>query len=409
VNLALAVAAVIVVAITLYAWSGLADFGAGFWDLTAGGPARGRRVRALIDEVVTPVWEANHVWLIFILITTWTAFGLAFGPIMTTLFVPLALAALGIVLRGANFALRKDAARAGARQWASWLFGIGAIMTPFFFGASVGAMLSARIPADGSGDPVTSWWNWTSIAVGVLAVAMSAFLAAAYLVVESSRRGLPELRDYFRRRALIVGIVALLCGVGAAFALHHDQLRMFHQLTHRSIPLLAVGLVALGATLFMASRGVARGMRIVAAAGVAALVWAWAVAQYPYLLPFDLTVSAGAGASITLKWILVWFGVAVVTVIPLLVLLYTLDQRGVLIEDPMTSVPDHGADADAGRRPGSRSPAGQDVPAASGAQRGPDTEGEAPVTGSDAAEPPAQPAPPAERRQSGAHRAPRRR
>jgi cytochrome d ubiquinol oxidase subunit II len=408
VNLALAVAAVIVLAITLYAWSGLADFGAGFWDLTAGGPARGRRVRALIDEVVTPVWEANHVWLIFILITTWTAFGLAFGPIMTTLFVPLALAALGIVLRGANFALRKDAARAGARQWASWLFGIGAIMTPFFFGASVGAMLSARIPADGSGDPVTSWWNWTSIAVGALAVAMSAFLAAAYLVVESSRRGLPELREYFRRRALIAGIVALLCGIGAAFALHHDQLRMFHQLTHRSIPLLAVGLVALGATLFMASRGVARGMRVVAAVGVGALVWAWAAAQYPYLLPFDLTVSAGAGASITLKWILVWFGVAVVTVIPLLVLLYTLDQRGVLMEDPMTSVPDQGADADGGRRPGPRSPPGQDVPATSGAQSGSDQSAAEPTSASESSTD-ERSATRGEPRRTGAHRATRRR
>jgi cytochrome d ubiquinol oxidase subunit II len=409
VNLALAVAAVIVVGIMLYAWSGLADFGAGFWDLVAGGPVRGRRARALIDEVVTPVWEANHVWLIFILITTWTAFGLAFGPIMTTLFVPLALAALGIVLRGANFALRKDAARAGARQWAGWLFGIGALLTPFFFGASVGALLSARVPADGSGDPVTSWWNWTSIAVGALTVAMSAFLAASYLVVESARRGVPELREYFRVRALVAGVVALLCGIGAAFALHHDQLRMFHQLTHRSIPLLAVGLLALGATFVMGLRGIARGMRIVAALGVGALVWAWAVAQYPYLLPFDLTVSAGAGASITLKWVLGWFGVAVVTVIPLLVLLYTLDQRGVLGEDPMTSVRDSGADASGGRRPGSRSQPGIEAATASGAQAGSDQPAGEPVSESTSTADTTRPASDREPRRPGAHRASRRR
>jgi cytochrome d ubiquinol oxidase subunit II len=328
---------------------------------------------------------------------------------MTTLFVPLALAALGIVLRGANFALRKDAARAGARQWAGWLFGIGALLTPFFFGASVGALLSARVPADGSGDPVTSWWNWTSIAVGALTVAMSAFLAAAYLVVESARRGMPELREYFRVRALVAGVVALLCGIGAAFALHHDQLRMFHQLTHRSIPLLAVGLIALGATFFMGLRGTARGIRIVAALGVGALVWAWAVGQYPYLLPFDLTVSAGAGASLTLKWVLGWFGVAVVTVIPLLVLLYTLDQRGVLGEDPMTSVREPGADADGGRRPGSRSEPGIEAATASGAQAGSDQPAAEPASESTSDQDAGRPATDREPRRTGAHRASRRR
>src|SRR4051794_23123210 len=120
-NAAVVVAGIIVFAITLYAWSGLADYGAGFWDLLAGGKDEGRRVRSLIDQVVTPVWEANHVWLIFILVTAWTGFGLMFGAVMTTLFVPLALAALGVVLRGADFALRKDAARAGGRHIAGWL------------------------------------------------------------------------------------------------------------------------------------------------------------------------------------------------------------------------------------------------------------------------------------------------
>lgn len=93
------VAVIMVIAITLYAWSGMADYGAGFWDLTAGGPNHGRRARALIDEVVTPIWEVNHVWLVFLLVTFWTGFGAAFGPVMTTLFVPFSLAALGIVLR----------------------------------------------------------------------------------------------------------------------------------------------------------------------------------------------------------------------------------------------------------------------------------------------------------------------
>ena len=135
-----AVAVIMVLAITLYACSGLADYGAGFWDLTAGGRDRGRRPRELIDAAVTPVWEANHVWLIFLFVLCWTAFGPAFASIMSTLFIPLALAALGIVLRAASFAMRKDAARAHARQVAGWLFGVGSVLTPFCLGATLGAV-----------------------------------------------------------------------------------------------------------------------------------------------------------------------------------------------------------------------------------------------------------------------------
>ena len=332
------VAGIIVLGITLYASTGLADFGAGLWDLLAGGRSgTGRRVRALIDEVVTPVWEANHVWLVFILVTMWTGFGAAFGPIMTTLFVPLTLAALGIVFRGASFALRKDAAREGARHVAGWVFGLGALMTPFFFGTVAGAILSERVPADGSGDPVSSWWNGFSVSTGVLALSAGAFVSAAYLVGEAARRGHAELRRYFEIRAIAAAIVGLAAGVVAAVFLHHDSRAMFDRLTHRSIPLLAVGVLALAAVLFMAVRRIARGIRVAAAAGFAALVWAWAVAQYPYLLPFTLSLTAGAGASVTLNWVLAWFVVALLVVVPLIILLLVLDQRGDLGEDPMTS------------------------------------------------------------------------
>jgi cytochrome d ubiquinol oxidase subunit II len=338
VNAAVWVGAVLVLAITAYAWLGLADFGAGLWDLAAGGRQQGRPVRDLIDDVVTPVWEANHVWLIFVLITCWTAFGAAFGPIMTTLFVPLSLAALGIVLRGANFALRKDAARVGARHLAGWLFGIGAVMTPFFLGSALGAILSARVPADGTGDPVSSWWNPVAIAVGVLTVATGAFLSAAYLVVEATKRDESALRSYFQTRAAAAGVVALLCGVVAAITLYGQQRQMFDRFTQRSIPLLVLGALALGATFMMARRGRTRWLRPTAALGVAALVWSWAVAQYPYLLPFSLSITQGAGASVTLNWVLAWFVVALLTVVPLIILLLVLDQRGDLGEDPTTSV-----------------------------------------------------------------------
>jgi cytochrome bd ubiquinol oxidase subunit II len=403
------VAGVIVIGITLYAWSGIADFGAGFWDLIAGGKAHGRRARALIDEVITPVWEANHVWLIYILVVTWTAFGGAFGSIMTALFVPLALAALGIVLRGANFALRKDAARSGACQWAGWLFGLGAIMTPFFLGASIGAIMSGRVPPNGVGNPTSAWVNSVSITAGLLTVAMGAFVSAAYLVVECARRGVPELREYFRVRALIAGLVALLCGVAVAIALRVQERSMFNRLTSRSIPLIVLGVLALGAAFFMARRGIARGLRVVSAVGVAALVWAWAVAQYPYLLPFRLTITNGAGSSTSMKWLLGWFLVALVTAVPLLIVLYTLDQRRVLGEDPMTSMREPGADADGGRRPGSRSQPGFEAAPTSGAQSSSDQPAPEPTPESTSTGGAERSAPAGEQRRPGAHRATRRR
>jgi cytochrome bd ubiquinol oxidase subunit II len=327
------VAAILVLAVTIYACSGLADYGAGFWDLVAGGRERGRRPRALIDTALTPIWEANHVWLVFLLVTCWTGFGVAFGAIMSTLFVPLALAALGIVLRGANFALRKDAAHAGVRHLSGWLFGIGSVLTPFFLGAALGGVLSARVPRDATAsNELTSWWNPTSITVGLLAVAMGAFLSAVYLVVEAHRRGLPKLRDYFRVRAAAAGAVGLLLGAAALAALRADEQRMFDRVTGRGWPLIVAGILALGVTFLFAVRGVNRGVRVAAAVGVASLVWTWGVAQYPYLLPFELTIADGAGAAVTLRWLLAWFVVALLLLVPGLALLYVLDQRGELSE-----------------------------------------------------------------------------
>ncbi|MBV1853711.1 cytochrome d ubiquinol oxidase subunit II [Catellatospora tritici] len=337
-----AVAAVIVIAITLYAWSGLADYGAGFWDLLAGDRASGRRSRQLIDTAVTPVWEANHVWLVFILITTWTAFGIAFASIMTTLFIPLCLAALGIVLRGASFALRKDAARAGRRHVAGWLFGLGSILTPFFLGAVLGGIVAGRVPVgNAAGNEITSWWNPVSILTGVLAVVTGAFLSAVYLVAEARRRDLPDLERYFWTRAVAAAVAGLVVGVAAAIALHGDNPQMFDRLISRSIPLLVLGALALGATMMLARRAVVRGVRVAAAVGVAALIWSWAVAQAPYLLPFSLTIGDGAGAPATLRWLLIWAVVALLLVVPALALLYTLDQRTTdLGEDPDTARPE---------------------------------------------------------------------
>src|SRR6185312_11042973 len=141
-----AVAVVLFVGLTMYAVFGGADFGAGLWSLLAGGGERGRRPRDLIDWAIGPVWEANHVWLIFVLVVLWTGFSSAFEAIFSTLFIPLCLAALGIVLRGSGFAFQHTARRRRGEVLATLLFGLSSVLTPFFLGTVVGAVAGGRVP-----------------------------------------------------------------------------------------------------------------------------------------------------------------------------------------------------------------------------------------------------------------------
>src|SRR4051812_4944997 len=160
------VAVILLVALMAYAVFGGADFGAGFWDLTAGGARRGRPPRALIDHALGPVWEANHTWLIYCLVVLWTAFPSSFAAIMTTLYIPLGLAALGIVLRGSGFAFRKAVVRTEQQRVNGVAFALSSVLTPFFFGAVVGALASGRVPAAGHGDSIRSWVNPSSLVTG---------------------------------------------------------------------------------------------------------------------------------------------------------------------------------------------------------------------------------------------------
>jgi hypothetical protein len=196
------------VGVTLYAVFGGADFGAGFWDLLAARERDATRPRALMDRAVAPVWEANHVWLIFCLVVLWTGFPEAFAAVMTTLFVPLTLAAVGIVLRGTGFALRKPAASLLGGGVYETLFSVSSVVTPFFMGTVVGAIVSGRVPAEGGGDQLTTWLNLTSVAIGLLFVASCAYIAAVFLVYDARRARQPDLVRYFTRRAFVAGAAA---------------------------------------------------------------------------------------------------------------------------------------------------------------------------------------------------------
>jgi cytochrome bd ubiquinol oxidase subunit II len=328
-----AVAAVLWVGVTLYAVFGGADFGSGFWALTAGRGERGSRVRDLIDWAIGPVWEANHVWLIFMLVTLWTAFPEAFASVMSTLFIPLSLAALGIVLRGAGFAFHRVAARRGGRRAAEGAFAIASVLTPFFMGTVVGAVASGRVPVgNAAGDAVTSWLNPVSLVLGALFVAAGAYLAAVFLVSDARRFGDLELVGYFATRARAAALVAGALAIAGIFVLRDDARYIYDGLTSEGLPLVLVSLVCGAGAFVLLWRGYARGVRALAVGAVAAVIWGWGVAQYPYLLPKVLTIADGAGASSTLTAVLVLFGVAVVIVVPSLALVFTLDQRSLLEE-----------------------------------------------------------------------------
>ncbi len=332
-------AVVLWVGATAYALFGGADFGGGFWDLVAGGAQRGERPRALIQRSLTPVWEANHVWLIFVLVVLWTAFPPAFSAVMTTLYVPISLAALGIVLRGSGFAFRKSIEGLSGRRAAGATFAVSSLLTPFFMGTVVGAIAAGNVPAAGDGPVFSSWLHPLPLLTGVLFVASSAYLAAVLLIGDARRSGEAELQRYFARRALAAAAVA---GVVAAFGLvelHAETHYVFDRLVHQGLPLVIASalcglgvLVVLLATARRPDPARSRLLRPLAAGAVIAVVWGWGVAQFPYLLPTSLTIGEAAAPPATLATVVVVFLVAAVLVLPALGLLYWLSQQELLGE-----------------------------------------------------------------------------
>jgi cytochrome d ubiquinol oxidase subunit II len=325
------VAVVLFFGVTVYAVFAGADFGAGFWDLLAGGAERGRRPRALIDHSIGPVWEANHVWLIFCLVVLWTGFSSAFQSIMLTLFVPLTLAALGIVLRGSGFAFRKSVSATNQQRFYGAIFATSSVLVPYCMGAVAGAIASGRVPSGGrSGDWFTSWVNPTSILGGVLAVAVCAFLASVYLISDAERLEQPEMSEYFRGRALGAAVVTGVIAFAGIFVLHADAPYIFHGLTSRALPVVLVSALCGLASLWMLWRGARRIARPFAMLAVATVVIGWGVAQWPYLLPQSLKVSEAAAPDATLWAILFVFVLAAVLILPSLAWLYYLDQQSAL-------------------------------------------------------------------------------
>jgi len=323
--------AVLFAALTAYALLGGADFGGGFWDLIAGGGPVAMRRRRLIEHSLGPVWEANHVWLIFAVVLLWSGFPSVFAAVSSTAYIPLTLVGLGIIGRGAGFAFRKVSVEYRLRRLFGATFAFSSVATPFFLGAVAGGIASGRIPPGvARGNLVTSWWNPTSVATGVLTVGVGVYLAAVFLTREASWHD-PDLVPALRRSALLAGVaVGVLAAVGL-LVVRLDAPRLFDSLFDGpALVFVLVSIVAgvVSLVLLWASRFVAA--RPAAGLAVASILWGWGVAQYPNLLP-GTTVDAAAANSAVVQAVLGVCVVGVLLLVPSLWWLFSIfdaDRRG---------------------------------------------------------------------------------
>lgn len=317
-----------VIGLAAYAVLGGADFGVGFWELTAGRGERADAVREHAQHAIATVWEANHVWLIFVLTVCWTAYPLAFGSIASTLAIPLLVAALGIVLRGTTYVLRDVRSSLLAHRLLGTVFSLSSLLTPFSLGAMVGAIAAGRVPVGNArGDLVTSWLNPTAIAIGLLSVITAAFLAAVYLTADADRTA-PALVETFRRRAMASGVVAGVAALVGLLIVRADVASLWSGLTGGA-GLAAVIVSAIGgiATIILLQARSYGPARVTAAIAVASVIAGWPLAQRPRFLP-GLTIAEAAASRATLIALMIAIAAGALTLIPSLALLFRLLLKG---------------------------------------------------------------------------------
>jgi cytochrome d ubiquinol oxidase subunit II len=319
----------VLIGLVMYAVLAGADYGAGVWQLFAGRDEKGERIREHGHRSMAPVWEANHVWLIFVLVVLWTAYPVAFGSIGSTLSVALFIGAIGIILRGFAYALRSGAESPREIGAIDTLFSVSSVITPFALGAAIGGIASRRVPVgNAAGDLISSWLNPTSILIGAIAVVTGAYLAAVYLAADAERLGESDLAEAFRTRALFSGLVAGAIAIGGLAVLRSDARALYDGLTGAgALPAVVVSAMAGVTTLLLVFQRHYEPARFSAAVAVAAIVAGWALAQKPLILP-GLTIQQAAAPHDTLVAILVAVAAGGVIVFPSLALLFRLVLTG---------------------------------------------------------------------------------
>lgn len=338
--LRLGVLAFIGLGMTLYLLLGGADFGGGMWDLLAFGRSRERQ-RALVALAIGPVWEVNHVWLIFILVGLLAAFPAAVSAIGVGLYLPLLLAGLGIVFRGSGFAFAHAAPGSWQRAWGR-VFGIASLLTPFFLGAAAAAAGTGRIRVRSgvvSAGAISAWTSPLSIVAGLLVVAMCSYLAATYLIVEARGRREPDLAEVFRRRAILTALVAGALAAAGLVVAHADAPVLWHGMLRRGWPAVAIsGLAGVGSLAALAVRRY-QAARLAAAIAVAAVVAGFGMSLWPSLIAPDVTVAGSAAPVATLRAVFFGYVIGGAVLVPAFALLFRVFKAPDALREPLRPEP----------------------------------------------------------------------
>jgi cytochrome d ubiquinol oxidase subunit II len=340
------VAGIAGVALTAYVLLGGADYGGGVWDLLASGPRREQQ-RDLIAHAIGPIWEANHVWLILIVVLLFTCFPPAFAQLTTVLHIPMTLLLIGIVLRGSAFTFRAyDATHSAVQERWGMLFAIASVLAPVLLGVIVGAIASngvgnAAATLAESGVEfvpvfVTPWLNAFTVSLGVMTLVLVAFLAATYLTVEAAADR--AVQDDFRRRAIIAALVLPVTAYVTLLAAEPLAPRVQKMLLHSraAMPIHIAAMIAgLGAVIALWTRRY-RLARFAAGALVTLILWGWMLAQFPFLIPPTLTIFDAAAPPATLRAFVTAIAVGAVVLIPSLWYLYGVFRRSHHQQEPET-------------------------------------------------------------------------
>jgi cytochrome d ubiquinol oxidase subunit II len=308
-----------------YAILGGADFGGGIWDFFAFGP-QAERQRRLIGQALGPVWEANHVWLIFLIVGLFTAFPLAFSTLSTALIVPFTLAVIGIVLRGAAFMFHAntDETMIPGRIWGR-VFSTASTITPFLFGTAAAAVASGQVRLQGGRvltDLLTGWTTPFALTIGALALSLCAVLAAFNLIVEAQNGNDAELVEAFRRRAIIAGAVTLALDVVAFILSPFQAPLLWHGMLDHALPVvIATGLIGMGAAASLLLRRY-RLARVLGFTVTAFIFVSWGLSQFPYLVPVSVTISNAASPPATQLALLIGTIIGMAFLLPSLWLLF---------------------------------------------------------------------------------------
>jgi cytochrome d ubiquinol oxidase subunit II len=322
-SLAALIALGVGLSLTAYAVLGGADFGAGIVDLTVG---ENSQLRVALARTIGPLWEANHVWLIFTITILFSAFPAGFAALGTALLAPFTLALIAIVVRGVAFSLRASAGPAGrTERLLSLAFGAASVAAPLLFGAAAGAVAQVSSSGGATATPLSiPWIGIFPALVGLLAVALCAHLAVSFMISRLAQAGQPRLVEDLRRRGLATGAAVLTVSVLALIGAAWKASDLWDRLTGPALPVVVIGLLAAGTSLYALGRrnyGLARGATLLTAVTI---LWGWLIAQSPHLLGARLTIHSAAATGPALTAIAIAGAVVLAAVLPAFYLLYVL-------------------------------------------------------------------------------------